>query len=212
MQLFEEYRPKSWADFIGQDKAIRSIRAIVERAGFDRGCFLFTGPSGSGKTSAAFVLARSLGVHPLHVDTVVARGCTLDSLKTLEDEAHYAPMTGWGKLYLIDECHTVSSAGKDYLLGLAERLPARRIIVGTSTEPSGGFDETLFSRLFRVAFAKPHSAAIEAHLRRVGAELGFDPPDFNWRRFVQERHNNVRLCLADLEIEVAAARLEPVGA
>jgi len=208
MQLFEIHRPKCWAEFIGQDKAIRRIRAIVERDGFDRGAFTFTGVSGCGKTSAAFVLADALGVHPCHVNTIVSRSCNLDTLKDIEDEMRYAPMTGWGKLYLIDEADTMSPAAKDYLLGLFERLPAGRIVVCTSNVDVCGFDERLFSRIYRVPFGKPDSRLVEEHVRRIAGTLDFDPPAFNWRRFVQDRHNNIRLCLSDLELEIAEAAIE----
>ena len=208
--LVDTYRPKTWTDFIGQPKAIIRLRAISEEPGFDRGAFLLTGPSGSGKTSAAFVLASALGVIDFHMTTIHARKCTLDSLKDVEREMWYAPFKGWGKLYLIDECDTMSSASRDYLLGLFERLPPARVIVCTSNKPDGGFSETLFSRVFSVFFVKPHSMHVEAHLRSVAAAIGFEPGSngFNWRRFVSDRHNNIRKCLADLQTEAAVSRME----
>ena len=37
--LYQQYRPKSWSDLVGQDKAVAVARRIVERQGFDRGAF-----------------------------------------------------------------------------------------------------------------------------------------------------------------------------
>ena len=50
MQLTERHRPKAFDEFIGQDKAVVRVKAILGLPSFDRGAFLLTGPSGSGKT------------------------------------------------------------------------------------------------------------------------------------------------------------------
>ena len=86
-------------------------------------------------------------------------------------------------------------------------LMPKRLIVLTTTE-TACFEESLFSRFFVVTFAKPHADRVTEHVRRIGESLGFDPDGFNWKRFVQDRHNNVRRCLSDLEIEIATATLE----
>ena len=49
--LFEQYRPASWDDVVGQDKAIRRFRAIAKR-GIGGRSFWITGQSGTGISSA----------------------------------------------------------------------------------------------------------------------------------------------------------------
>ena len=39
MQLYRKYRPRLWADYVGQPKAVKVAQAILSRYGFDRGAF-----------------------------------------------------------------------------------------------------------------------------------------------------------------------------
>jgi DNA polymerase III gamma/tau subunit len=82
--------------------------------------------------------------------------------------------------------------------------PAKRVIVLTTTE-SEWCDETLFSRFYTIPLVKPHSDAIVQHLASVAERERLSMADLNLKRFVQDRHNNIRLCLNDLEIEAAIA-------
>ncbi len=72
----------------------------------------------------------------------------------------------------------------------------------TTTEPDW-CDETLFSRFYTIRMVKPHSDAIVRHLETIADREGFSIDGLNLKRFVQERHNNIRRCLMDLEIEAA---------
>ena len=206
MQLSEKYRPSAWSDFIGQDKAIARLRATLGLPTFDRGAFLLIGPSASGKTSAAHVIASTLGCTDV-MNTVEIKGqdCTVDELRRLSQWFQYYPPTGRYKVAIVNECHAMTSAAATYALELMERPPANRVIVLTTTEPDW-CAETLWSRFYAIRFAKPHSKAIVEHLRTICEREGFTEPD-NVQRFVAERHNNIRRCLNDLEIEAAVAAL-----
>ena len=48
--LYQQYRPKSWADLVGQDKAVAVARRVVERQGFDRGAFFIDCAGGNKAT------------------------------------------------------------------------------------------------------------------------------------------------------------------
>ena len=64
MQLYTKHAPQTWADIVGQDRAVKRVRAIAERDGFDRGAFWIdaagTNNSGLGKSTIARVLANTL--------------------------------------------------------------------------------------------------------------------------------------------------------
>ena len=64
MTIYEKYRPQTWTDLVGQDRAVKQARRIIERPGFDRGAFWIECAgehnSGVGKSSLAWLIARSL--------------------------------------------------------------------------------------------------------------------------------------------------------
>jgi DNA polymerase III delta prime subunit len=56
-RLVDKYRPKVWGEIIGQDKIVKSVKAIIDR-NTSYPNFLFVGPPGSGKTVVAEVFAN----------------------------------------------------------------------------------------------------------------------------------------------------------
>lgn len=202
--MTETYRPKDFGAFVGQDKAVARIRAILGLSHFDRGTFLLTGPSGSGKTSMAHVVAHHLRCDPI-MATMELKGqdTTVDELRRLSEWFTYSAPSGGYKIAIVNECHNMSAAAQSYALEWTENPQARRVIVLTTTETDWS-DETLFSRFYTIRFAKPNADSIVEHVRTVCERESFPVPA-NLKRFVQDRHNNIRLILNDLEIEAAIA-------
>jgi len=56
MQLYEQYRPKSWSDVVGQEKVIARIDGLRKR-GLAGRAYWISGQNGSGKTTIARLLA-----------------------------------------------------------------------------------------------------------------------------------------------------------
>jgi DNA polymerase III gamma/tau subunit len=60
--LYQKYRPVKFDDIVGQEKAVKVARRIIERPGFDRGAFWIEASgannSGVGKSSLANVIAH----------------------------------------------------------------------------------------------------------------------------------------------------------
>ena len=85
--LYQQYRPKSWADLVGQDKAVAVARRVVERQGFDRGAFFIDcaggNNSGTGKSSLAWVIANTLA-DPFFITEIP--GAKLDKAAVAEME------------------------------------------------------------------------------------------------------------------------------
>ena len=212
MQLSEKYRPTQFADFIGQGKAVARVRAILGLSSFDRGALRMVGPSGSGKTSLAYVVADQLNCRDIFArNEIKGQDCSVDELRGISDWFRYCAPSGGYKAVIINECHLMSSAARDYSLDLMECPPAKRVILLTTTEPDW-CEETLFSRFYRISLVKPRLEQIVAHLERIMGLEGLDVGGMNLKRFVQDRHNNIRLCLNDLEIEAAVSMAEGVAA
>lgn len=59
MELYEKVRPKDWDGVVGQDRAVRLIRGVIDRNGGTPGgkAFWLAGPTGMGKTTIAKIIA-----------------------------------------------------------------------------------------------------------------------------------------------------------
>ncbi len=82
--LYERFRPQTWDDFIGQDKAVARIRRIIERPSFNGDCFWIVGPSGTGKTSLAWIIARQFA-DSLDIIELDGEACTIDAVRKAAD-------------------------------------------------------------------------------------------------------------------------------
>ena len=59
MQLHEQYRPRSWSEVVGQDKAIAKVKLLAKR-GLAGRAYWITGQSGTGKTTIARLIAAEV--------------------------------------------------------------------------------------------------------------------------------------------------------
>ena len=57
--LHEQYRPQTWDEVIGQDRAIAKIQAVARR-GLSGRAFWIAGQSGTGKTTIARLIAKEV--------------------------------------------------------------------------------------------------------------------------------------------------------
>ena len=60
VQLADKYRPKQWAEVVGQDKVVSRLQALVARGSLTGRAYWLSGQSGTGKTTIARLIAAEV--------------------------------------------------------------------------------------------------------------------------------------------------------
>ena len=214
MPLTEQYRPRTWTEVVGQDKAIRHVRTIGKR-GFGGRAFWFSGASGTGKTTLARILAAEVAdCH--NVQELDASDLTPSRLKELESGMACLGLDFEGKgrngrAYIVNEAHGLRSDAIRQLLVLLERLPGHVVWIFTTTS-DGQADlfeskldaNPLLSRCVVVALttqglAKPFAERAKQIAQAEGLN---GKPLEAYVRLLQDCKNNLRSALQKVEMGV----------
>jgi DNA polymerase-3 subunit gamma/tau len=197
--LHHKYRPQRFDQLVGQD-AIAATLSHALRSDRIAPAYLFSGPRGTGKTSSARILARSLnclssdGPTPepcgtCELCTTIAAGSALDvieidaasntgvdNIRDLIERSRFAPVQARWKVYVVDECHMLSTAAFNALLKTLEEPPPRVVFVLATTDPQRVLP-TILSRCQRFDFRRIPLEALEAHLRWIAEQeaIGIQP-------------------------------------
>jgi DNA polymerase-3 subunit gamma/tau len=198
--LYRRHRPRSFADVVGQDHVVRTLRNAIEQGKIHH-AYLFVGSRGTGKTSMAKILAASLNcqgeagggrgpggptVDPCGacescvsiasatsldvIEMDAASNNSVDDIRDLRERVNFAPVAGRHKVYILDEAHMLSTAAWNAFLKTLEEPPPHTIFVLATTEANKVLP-TVVDRCHRFDFARPSVPQIATVLRRVaGAE------------------------------------------
>lgn len=189
VSLYRTWRPKSFADLVGQDAVVRTLSSALE-SGKLAHAYLFSGPRGSGKTSAAKILARCIdcvngptaapdntcencrailsgtALDVLEIDAASNRG--IDEIRALRDAVKFAPSTMRMKVYIIDEAHMLTKEGANAFLKTLEEPPAHAVFILATTEPEK-LPVTILSRCQRYAFRRIAIPVMIERMREIAA-------------------------------------------
>jgi replication-associated recombination protein RarA len=120
--LYEKYRPRDWGDVVGQDAAVKMLRAIEQRSGFGGKVFYIVGQSGQGKTTLAKLIAASVA-DPFSTVEVGGPKVTVEWLDAREREHCGRPLGGKGWAVVVNEVQSFNRCQVDRLLDQLENVP-----------------------------------------------------------------------------------------
>ena len=141
--LHHKYRPQTFAELAGQEAIAQTLTNAIEQEKIVP-AYLFSGPRGTGKTSSARILAKSLNcqnsdrptsqpcgkcetclsitngsaLDVIEIDAASNTG--VDNIREIIEKAQFAPVKCRYKVYVIDECHMLSTAAFNALLKTLE--------------------------------------------------------------------------------------------
>lgn len=129
-----KYRPKEFKDVCSQSSIIKILERQIETKNF-KNTYLFSGPSGCGKTTLARILANKInrGVgEPIEIDAASNNG--VDSVRQIIESADQRSLDSEYKIYIIDECHMLTTQAWNALLKTIEETPKYTIFMFCTTE------------------------------------------------------------------------------
>lgn len=158
--LARKYRPRTFADLMGQDALVRTLTNAIT-SGRIHQAYMLTGVRGVGKTTTARIIARALNcvgedgtggptVTPCgvcdnclailgdrHVDVLemdAASNTGVDNIREIIESARLSPMRARFKVFIVDEVHMLSKGAFNALLKTLEEPPAHVKFIFATTE------------------------------------------------------------------------------
>lgn len=205
--LFEIHRPTSLDDVLGQDKAVKIVKRLLQNGAGGR-CFWISGASGTGKTSIARLVASSIADQLYINEYDSADQLTISELDKIEQDMSYFAFGKGGKCWIINESHGLRKQTIRRLLGLLEHIPQHCCIIFTTTKvgESKLFDDNidanpLLSRCIKIELTNQGLAKTFAeHCRRIAtAENLNGKPLSSYIHLAARCHNNCRAMLNEIE-------------
>lgn len=192
--LARKYRPRTFAEVIGQEHVVRALSRAMERNRLGQ-AYLLVGPRGVGKTSTARILAKSLNCErgptaepclecgPCRdierggdLDVIEIDGASnngVEDVRNLREAVATHPLRDRRKVWIVDEVQRLSGPAFDALLKTLEEPPDHAVFVFATTDPHK-IPDTIVSRCQVLEFRRLREEDVRAKLAAVCAREGVD--------------------------------------
>lgn len=164
--LANKYRPKKFED-VSEQGAIKTIIENQIKENDIRNAYLFCGGAGTGKTTCARIVADMINDgkgKPIELDA--ASNNSVDDVRKIINDSKFKSLDSKYKIYIIDECHSLSNAAWQAMLKLLEEPPASTIFIFCTTDPQK-IPRTILSRVQRYNFQRISKEGIIKRLKYI---------------------------------------------
>ena len=170
--LATKYRPKDFNDVCGQNSVIKILQRQVTNKDYKH-AYLFTGPSGCGKTTIARILAFKINGNLQGLEEIdAASNSGVENVRNIVKAAKERSLNSSYKIFLIDECHSISTQGWNAFLKCIEEPPEYTIFMFCTTNPEK-VPVTIANRCQRYNLSKISSDKIIDRLTYICASEGY---------------------------------------
>jgi len=201
--LARKYRPETFADLVGQDAMVRTLKNAFEADRIAQ-AFIMTGIRGTGKTTTARIIAKGMNcigpdgnggpttepcgqcehcvaiMEGRHVDVLemdAASRTGVNDIREIIDSVRYRAASARYKIYIIDEVHMLSTSAFNALLKTLEEPPEHVKFIFATTEIRK-VPVTVLSRCQRFDLRRIEPEVMIGLLRKIataeGAEISDD--------------------------------------
>ncbi len=230
--LARKYRPESFADLIGQEAMVTTLKNAFATDRIAQG-YMLTGVRGVGKTTTARILARALNYevgedgsgaegptvdlsagygrhcrdilksrHPDVVEMDAASNTGVDNVREIIESARYKPLTARYKVFIVDEVHMLSKGAFNALLKTLEEPPGHVKFIFATTEVRK-VPVTVLSRCQRFDLRRVDVPVLVAHFQKIVGLEGAQADDDALALIARAAEGSVRDGLSILDQAIA---------
>lgn len=226
--LARKYRPETFADLIGQEAMVTTLKNAFATDRIAQG-YMLTGVRGVGKTTTARILARALNYskpelpdkptvdldgygehcaeiiasgHPDVMEMDAASNTGVDNVREIIESARYRPLTARYKVFIIDEVHMLSKGAFNALLKTLEEPPEHVKFIFATTEIRR-VPVTVLSRCQRFDLRRVEVPSLVKHFASITQQEGASADDDALRLIARASEGSVRDGLSILDQAIA---------
>lgn len=161
-----KYRPQTFEDLTEQSAVVTILTNQIETNTIKHG-YLFCGGAGTGKTTSARIFANMINKGagtPIELDA--ASNNSVEDIRRLTEDAQTQSIDSEYKVFVIDECHSLSNQAWQAMLKTLEEPPAKAIFIFCTTNPER-IPQTILSRVQRYNFQRISQEGIVTRLEYI---------------------------------------------
>ena len=226
--LARKYRPAAFADLVGQEALVRTLKNAIE-TGRVAQAYMLTGIRGVGKTTSARIIARALNcvgpdgkggmtanpcgvcehcraiAEDRHVDVIEMNAASnrgIDNIREIIETTRYNPTSARFKIYIIDEVHMLTNEAFNALLKTLEEPPKRVKFIFATTEIRK-VPTTVLSRCQRFDLRRVEPELLTVHFKNIVQKENVEAEDEALRLIAKAADGSVRDGLSLLDQAIA---------